>query len=78
MSESLFDSKTKKGFLSVLVPEMMSSEEEEEDENGQRFFMLHKPNFRSEKFENIMKIIRIYAYMGKNIWVKIQEDHLSR
>ena len=58
--ESLFDSKTKKDFLSVLVPEMMSSEEEEEDGNGQRFFVLHKPNFRSEKLENIMKIIRIY------------------
>ena len=58
--ESLFDSKTKKDFLSVLVPEMMSSEEEEEDGNGQRFFVLHKPNFRSEKLEKIMKIIRIY------------------
>ena len=45
VAESLFDSKTKKDFLSVLVHEMMSSEEEEKDENSQRFFVLHKPNF---------------------------------
>ena len=65
MAESLFDSKTKKDFLSVLVPEMMLSEEEEEDENGQRFFVLHKPNFRSKKFEKLIKIIDD-VYRGKS------------
>ena len=65
VAESLFDSKTKKDFLSVLVYEMMSSEEEEKDENSQRFFVLHKPNFRSKKFEKLMKIIG-NAYMGKS------------
>ena len=56
--------KQKKDFLSVLVHEMMSSEEEEKDENSQRFFVLHKPNFRS-KFKKLIKIIG-NAYMGKS------------
>ena len=66
MPESLFDSKIKKDFLSVLVPEMMSSEDEEEDENGQRYFVLHKPNFNSKKFEKLIKIIDD-AYMSKSL-----------
>ena len=48
----------------MLVPEMMSSEEEAENENGQIFFMLHKPNFSSEK-------IRKYYENNMHIWVKI-------
>ena len=44
---------------------MMSSEGLEEDENGQRFFVLHKPNFKSKKFEKFIKIIDD-AYMGKS------------
>ena len=44
---------------------MMSWEGEEEDENGQRFFVSHKPNFKSKKFEKLIKIIDD-AYMGKS------------
>ena len=44
---------------------MMSSEGEEEDKNGQRFFVSHKPNFKSKKFEKLIKIIDD-AYMGKS------------
>ena len=65
VAESLFDSKTKKYFLSVLVPEMMSSEEEEENGNGQRFFVLCKPIFSSKKFEKLIKISD-HAYKGKS------------
>ena len=44
---------------------MMSSEGEEEGENGQRFFVSHKPNFKSKRFEKLIKIIDD-AYMGKS------------
>ena len=43
---------------------MMSSEEKEENENGQGFFVLQKLNFRSKKFEKLIKTIDD-AYMGK-------------
>ena len=49
----------------MLVPKMMSSEEKEEDENGQGFFVLQKLNFRSKKFEKLIKTIDD-AYMGKS------------
>ena len=41
----------------MLVPKMMSSEEKEEDENGQGFSVLQKLNFRSKKFEKLIKTI---------------------
>ena len=36
---------------------MMSSEEKEKDENGLVFFVLQKLNFRSKKFEKLIKTI---------------------
>ena len=63
VAESLFDSKTKKRLFSSAGIRL--SEEEEEDENGQRFFVLHKPNFRLKKFEKLTKTIDD-AYMGKS------------
>ena len=63
VAESLFDSKTKERLFSSAGTRL--SEEEEEDENGQRFFVLHKPNFRLKKFEKLTKTIDD-AYMGKS------------
>ena len=63
VAESLFDSKTKKRLFSSAGIRL--SEEEEEDENGQRFFVLHEPNFRLKKFEKLTKTIDD-AYMGKS------------
>lgn len=44
---------------------MISSEDGEEDENGQRFFVLDKPNFRLKKSGKLIKIIGD-AYIGKS------------
>ena len=53
VAESLFDSKTKERLFSSAGTRL--SEEEEEDENGQRFFVLHKPNFRLKKIRKTYK-----------------------
>ena len=36
---------------------MMSSKDEQEYENGQRYFLVHKPTFRKKMFEKFMRII---------------------
>ena len=36
---------------------MVSSEDEHEDENGCRYFMVHKPKFRTKKFQKLLEII---------------------
>ena len=42
---------------------MMSSEDKQEDENGDRYFVIRKPKFRTRKFEKLLKKIHD-AYKG--------------
>ena len=36
---------------------MMSSEDKQEDENGDQYFVIRKPKFRTRKFEKLLKTI---------------------
>ena len=57
ISKDVFDETTKEKCAKALVSEMMSSEDEQEDWNGQLYFLVHKPTFRTETFEKPIKII---------------------
>ena len=36
---------------------MMSSEDKQEDENGDQYFVIRKPKFRTRNFEKLLKTI---------------------
>jgi len=36
---------------------MMSSKDEAENDNGQRFFVVHKPRFRTARYEKLLRIV---------------------
>ena len=55
--KDVFDEKTKEKYAKALVSEMMSSKDEQEYENGQRYFLVHKPTFRTKMFEKLIRII---------------------
>jgi len=52
-----FTKEVKEMYKPALCPEMMSSEDEQEDDEGHRFFLVHKPNFRHRRFLKLLQII---------------------
>jgi len=53
-ADTISDDK-KKNYALLLTPDMMSSKEEKEDDDGARYFVVHKPTFRSRRFERLLK-----------------------
>lgn len=57
MNDPNFPNDEKYRYRAAIIPEMMSSEDEQEDDEGNRYFVIHKPEFRSKRFENLLTII---------------------
>ena len=57
VSSTLLSEESKKHFTSALILDMMSSEDKQEDENGDQYFVIRKPKFRTRKFEKLLKTI---------------------